>query len=81
MTNQINIDKDILLTMLVDCLGGGSVDWQNKEVELLHYYLGKKYYNCNELIIKCIHNARDNLYRGVTLHKKEKDERRNSNHR
>lgn len=64
MNNTINIDKDVLLATIVECLGGGEIDWNNKEVELNNYFLNTKYYNTQELLIKAISNGRKKLYRG-----------------
>lgn len=63
MQNQISIDKDILLATIVECLGGGLIDWDYKEVELNNYFLGKKNYNSQELLIKAISNGRKVLYK------------------
>lgn len=63
MQNQISIDKDILLASIVECLGGGVIDWNNKEVELNSYFLNKKFYNNQELLIKVISNGRKVLYK------------------
>lgn len=63
MVNTIVLDKDILLASLVECLGGGVIDWENKEVELNSYFLNKKYYNNQELLIKAIAHGRKVLYK------------------
>lgn len=42
MRNEIFLDKDILLSTIVECLGGGYIDWDNKEVELNKYFLDQK---------------------------------------
>lgn len=64
MTNTINVDKDILLSTIVTAMGGGDIDWQEKEITLNRAFLGKFEYNCNELLIKAIHQGRNHLYRG-----------------
>ena len=63
MTNTISIDRDILLSTIVECLGGGIIDWENKEVELYTYFLNQKYFNNQELLIKAIAEGRRRLYK------------------
>ena len=63
MTNTISIDRDILLSTIVECLGGGIIDWDNKEVELNTYFLNQKYFNNQELLIKAISQGRRRLYK------------------
>ena len=63
MRNEIFLDKDILLSTIVECLGGGIIDWENKEVELNTYFLNTKYYNTQELLIKAISQGRRRLYK------------------
>ena len=63
MQNVLQVDKDILLSTIVECLGGGYIDWDNKEVELNKYFLDQKYYNTQELLIKAISEGRRRLYK------------------
>ena len=63
MTNTVNVDKDILLATLVNCLGGGNVSWEEKIVELNYKFKNKKIYNTQELIIVAISEGRK-LVRG-----------------
>ena len=65
MINAVTIDKDILLSTIVECLGGGIIDWENKEVELNTYFLNQKYFNKQELLIKAIAEGRRRLYKWV----------------
>lgn len=63
MQNVLQLDKDVLLSTIVECLGGGIIDWENKEVELNTYFLNQKYFNNQELLIKAIAEGRRRLYK------------------
>ena len=67
MNNTLVIDRDILLSTIVECLGGGIIDWENKEVELNTYFLNQKYFNNQELLIKAISEGRRRLYKWIIL--------------
>jgi hypothetical protein len=64
MINTVTVDKDILLVSIVDSLGGGLINWKEKEVTLVHNFLGKKIWNTQELVVATISNGRNILYRG-----------------
>ena len=64
MKNVIEIDKDILVSSVIVALGGGTINWEYREVELEEKFLGKTKYDTQELLIKFIAEGRNNLYKG-----------------
>ena len=65
MMNTINIDKDILLSSIVDGLGGGRIYWHEKKLVLISPFLGRRDWNTQELIQEFIGNGKNILYRGI----------------
>ena len=63
MQNVLLIDRDVLLSVIIECLGGGTIDWENREVELNSYFLNQKFFNIQELIAKATDEGRRRLYK------------------